>query len=291
MNRSLEVFTKLYKPYKITKNNNVYIFYTMDGNYAIKLNTKIDYKKLYDYLLIRNFSYIPLLIQDSREDVLICRYEEDFAIPSEQKALDLINLVTLLHAKTCYYKRITNDTYKEIYECIFNNLKYSENYYNELFLEYLNEEYNSPSHYLLLRNFSLINNAINFSLVKLDEWFNLIKDKEKQRVVLVHNNIRLEHMIKNNEEYLISWDSCKIDTPVLDLYKFYLNEWENVSFKEVLELYNNQFELLDEEKMLFYVLISIPFEVSMNGEEIFVCRNLKRLINFLNSSSKIIESF
>lgn len=290
MNKSLEFFTKLYKPYKITKNNNVYIFYTMEGNYVIKLNPKIDYIKLYEYLFMRNFSYVPLLIQDSRDDALVIKYEEDFPISGEQKSFDLINLITLLHTKTCYYKKITIDTYKEIYECISDNLKYVENYYNDLFLNYLEEEYNTPSHYLLLRNFSLINNAINYSFKKLDEWFNLIQDKEKQRVVLVHNNLRLEHMIKNKDEYLISWDNCKIDTPVLDLYKFYLNEWENVSFKELFETYNNQFELLEEEKILLFVLISIPYEVVMTDKEIEVCRNLKKLINYLNSSSKIVEN-
>ena len=112
MNKSLEFFTKLYKPYKITKNNNVYIFYTMEGNYVIKLNPKIDYIKLYEYLFMRNFSYVPLLIQDSRDDALVIKYEEDFPISGEQKSFDLINLITLLHTKTCYYKKITIDNYK-----------------------------------------------------------------------------------------------------------------------------------------------------------------------------------
>ena len=46
MNRNLEIFTKMYHPYKIERLNNVFVFKTMDGDFAVKVNPKIDYKKL-----------------------------------------------------------------------------------------------------------------------------------------------------------------------------------------------------------------------------------------------------
>ena len=66
MNRNLEIFTKIYKPYRIERKNNVYILETMDGNFAIKLNPKIDYKKLSLYNHETSVKYTPdLLIKDS----------------------------------------------------------------------------------------------------------------------------------------------------------------------------------------------------------------------------------
>ena len=56
---------------------------------------------------------------------------------------------------------------------------------------------------------------------RLDSWYLLVKDKSKQRVVLVHNNLKLEHMIKGTDEYLISWDQYTFDSPVLDLVNLY----------------------------------------------------------------------
>ena len=50
MNRSLDVFIKLYKPYEIRRINSVYVFKTMNGNYVCKCNPKIDYNKLYNYI-------------------------------------------------------------------------------------------------------------------------------------------------------------------------------------------------------------------------------------------------
>ncbi len=288
MNRSLEIFTKIYKPYRIERKGNAYILETMDGNFAVKLNPKIDYNRLYKYLESRSFNYIPSISKDSREDMVVFEYVEDIYLDKDQKILDLINLVSLLHNKTFYYKEVTNDKYKEIYNNIKDNILYIDDYYSSLFNEYILEEYNSPSHYLFLRNYSLIYNACRYCLDRLESWYLEIKDKNKQRVVLVHNNLKLEHMIKNSNEYLISWDNYTFDSPVLDLVNLYKNEWENVSFKEVIDTYNSSFELLEEEKLLFNILISIPYKINLDSSEYLRCREFRRLINYLGKSSMLV---
>lgn len=287
-NRNLDVFTKIYKPYKITKINSVYVFNTTSGDYVVKLNPKIDYRKLYSYLNSRSFDYVPELSVDSRDDMVVLEYQEDITLDNEQKALDLINLVSLLHNKTSYYKDVTNDKYKEIYDNVKNNILYVMNIYEECFDRFLEEEFTLPSHYLFLRNYTLIYNAIRYSLNKLDSWYSNIVDKSKQRVVLVHNNLKLEHFIKNTSDYLVSWDKYSFDTPVLDLYNFYLNEWENVSFDLLIDEYDKSFSLLDEEKDLFCILIGIPFLVDFNETEYENCREVRKLINYLDKSSRIV---
>ncbi len=288
MNRSLEVFNKLYKPYKITKKNHVYILNTMEGDYAVKLSPKIDYNKLYNYLYSRSFNYLPQISKDSRDDMLVLEYQEDLSIDNNQTAIDLINLVSLLHSKTSYFKNVPIDKYKEIYNNIKNNLTYVSNKYDEMFMEYLNKEYCMPHEYLFLRNYSLIYNAINYSNTKLDEWYTKIKDKNRERVALIHNNLQLDHLIKNKNDYLISWDSYTFDTPILDLYNLYKNEWNNMEFKEVIKTYNSNFALLEEEKLLLDILISIPYDVSLDNTEYNNCRNIRQLIDYLSNSSKIV---
>ena len=113
------------------------------------------------------------------------------------------------------------------------------------------------------------------------------KETKKQRVALIHNNLDLSHFLRNENSYLISWDNYVFDTPILDLYRLYLNEWENVSFKDVFNHYNSGFELLIEEKMLFNVLLCIPFKIDDNNEY-NRCRNIRRLINYLDRTSKIL---
>ena len=288
MNRNLEVFTKIYKPYKIERNNNVYILNTMDGNYVIKLNPKIDYNKLYRYLDSRNFNYVPRILPDSKDDMVVFEYIEDTMVDKNQKILDLINLVSLLHSKTFYYKEISNRKYENLYNDIKNNILFIDNYYDNLFMEYINYEINSPSEYLFLRNYTLIYNACKYSLDKLDTWYLKVQNTNKQRVVLVHNNLRLDHMIKNSDEYLISWDQYTYDSLVLDLINLYKNEGENVSFIGVIDTYNRNFELLDEEKLLFNILISIPYKVNLDSSEFDRCKEFRRLINYLGKASSIV---
>lgn len=289
MNRNLEIFTKMYHPYKIERLNNVFVFKTMDGDFAVKVNPKIDYKKLYKYLNSRNFDYLPDISPDTRDDMVVFKYEEDYEIDKNQKILDLINLVSLLHSKTVYFKEVTIDKYKEIYQLIKDNIIYIDSYYDELFMKCIHTENNSPSNYLFLRNYTLIYNACKYTLDKLEEWYLKINDKTKQRVVLVHNNLKLEHFIKNDNEYLISWDNYTFDSPVLDLFNLYKNEWENVSFKEVIDTYLSNFNLLEDEKILFYILISIPYKVDEVDSEYDRCREFRRLVNYLLKSSSLIE--
>ncbi|HAB66399.1 MAG TPA: hypothetical protein DCE23_03430, partial [Firmicutes bacterium] len=226
-----------YRPSKITKKKNIYILDTNEGKIVVKPNPKIDYNKLYKYLKSRSFSYIPNKIDNERDIFLILEYQEDLSIDNHQKAADLIHLVALLHSKTSYFKTVTTDSYKEIYDNIKNNIDYAKYTYESYYNKFITKKYYNPSSYLFLRNYSLIYNAINYCYNKLDTWYQSIKDKNKERIALIHNNLSLDHLIKNNEEYLISWDNYTFDTPVLDLYTLYKNEWQNIDFKEILNIY------------------------------------------------------
>lgn len=288
MSRTLEVLTKIYKPYRITKVNNCLIMKTMEGDYVVKEKIDVNYRELYNYLLSRSFSFFPKIVSDEREDVVVFEYVEDVCLDKEQKALDLIKLVALLHSKTTYFKEVTKDKYKEIYDNLRGNIGYIQDVYDKRFNQYILEEYNLPSHYLFLRNYSLILNACRYSLDKLDSWYDMVKENTKQRVCLVHNNLSLEHYLKNEDDYLISWDKYIIDTPVMDLYKFYRNEWDNTQFSILFETYDKEHGLLDDEKILLDIMISIPFLVEEEGNEYNNCRGYRKLINYLGKSSKVI---
>lgn len=289
MNKSnYDILLKLYKPYKIDKINSVYVFYTMEGKFVVKESNKINYKELYKYLYSRSFNYLPKLSIDSREDFVMFDYCEDLDIDSNQKILDMIEIVGLLHNKTSYYKDVTLDRYKKVYEDIKNNLLYAENYYDKCFNEYLEYNYNSPLQYLLLRNYSIIYGAFKYCYDTLEEWFKLVSSKNSERVCLIHNNLNLEHFIKNEESYLISWDNYDVDSLVIDLFKLYRNEWENVSFMEVIDTYNRINPMLDSELLLFNLLISLPYVIEFDDNEYDNCVKLRRLVNYLDKTSKLV---
>ena len=257
-----------------------------DGKVLKKCN--FDIYKLYNYLRSRNFDYLTEIL-DYKDDIVTFKYEEDYSIDINQKGMDLIKLVGLLHSKSTYYKMISKDKYKELYDLIRNYLLYLDNYYNELFDEFINIEYMSPSKYLFLNNYYIINSSIKYCLDNIDNWYSNVSDANKERVVLVHNNLRLDHYIKNDNEYLISFDNYIIDSPIIDLYKFYNNEWNKLNFKDIFNEYNEYCNLNNDEVILLNVMISMPSKIDFIGREIDICSKLRYLIEYLKNGVNVIK--
>lgn len=266
MNNSLEVLKSIYKPLKYTIKGKVTILQTSSGDYIVK-EKKSDIRSLYKYLENRGFYNFPKLIDDSRKEVNVYEMLEDNPTPKEQKMDDLIDTISLLHAKTSYHKEVSEDKYQSIYDDIESNILYLKELYNNYFDKYLPEEYLSPSEYLLMQNISKIFDDLDFCQDKLDTWYDLVKNNKKQRVSIIHNNLNASHIIRNNDNYLISWDYAKIDTPILDIVKLYHNEFFNYDFEPILNNYFKKFSLTKEEKELLFLLIAIPPEIKMTEED------------------------
>ncbi|MBQ8659689.1 MAG: hypothetical protein IJ475_02510 [Bacilli bacterium] len=279
----LNLIYDIYKPYRITKINNCILMDTMEGKFIIKSNSSLNYRELYKYLYSRNFVYLPKLIESDR-GAPIFEYQEDVVLDHNQKAFDMIKTVGLLHSKTCYYKEITSDKYVQIYEDFKNNVTYLEFYYNDLFDKFLIEEDIIPSHYLFLKNYSSFYGCIKCLKDLIEKWYLNVKDLNKMRVCVNHNNLCIDHFIKNESEYLISWEHYIIDTPVFDFYSFYKNEWENIPFEEVYNSYQNVFSLLEHEKMLLCIMLLFTDELDFSHNEYENTRLVRRNIEYLNKT-------
>ncbi len=68
----------------------------------------------------------------------------------------------------------------------------------------------------------------------------------------------LEHYLKGDRDYFISWEKSKIDSPVLDLVHFYQTDYFDVEFITLFQKYQEKFPLQEAEKKLFFILISLP---------------------------------
>lgn len=290
MNRSFEILKDVYKPYRYTIKGKVMILETTSGNFVVKTKEK-DLKEVYQYLKSRSFYEFPDIIDDSREGVHVFPYIEEIQSPKEQKAQDLVNSIASLHQKTTYYKTVSQDTYQEIYEAIESNIVYLKQYYEGLFDLCFTEIYMSPSHYFLMRNLSKILSSLEFSKKELDEWFSLVKEEKKQRVCFIHNNLALDHYLKSDKDYFISWDHSKIDSPVLDFVKFYQKEYFDFDFDGLFQMYQSKFPWNEQEKKLFFILISLPQKVSFTKSEIDNCHDLRKCLDYLYKTEELIRPY
>ena len=278
-------------PTKYEFYKNVTIVNTNDSKYVIKEKNREDKTPIFNYLNSRSFDYYPKILSDKDDDYEITEYIEQIDMPVTQKMSDMIDLVALLHSKTTHYEEMDEEDYKEIYEDINNNIAYLYSYYTDLITISENSIYMSPSQYMLSLNISKILGALNFCKDEIDKWYKLVKEKRKQRLVVLHNNLDLSHFIKNRSSYLISWNKSKIDIPIFDLYKLYRRHSLNYDFSEMFKRYEHSYPLLEEEKKLFFILISLPDKLEYSSSEYQTCNNISNIIESLARTENFISPY
>ena len=270
---------------KIEKIKKVTIIDTGTVKYVYK-DGKID-EKILEYLKSRNFDYMPQLIENG--EYQITKYIECLDIPNEQKIIDLIKLTALLHSKTTHYKEIDLDDYEGIYSDIDNNLNYSYTYYTDLITIIESKIYPSPSEQFLARNISKIYDVITENKKRLENWHTLIKNKTRQRNTIIHGNLHLDHFIRNENSYLISWNKAKIASPIFDLYKLYINHALDFDFKPILKVYESIYPLTEDEKKLLYILISMVEPIKRQENEYETCKYISHVIDRIYKTEKLIS--
>ena len=293
MNEAREVLKK----YKITplgyvKNKDSLIISSNNGKYVLK-KRKDNIKEFYNYLRLRNFYYMPEYYNlYDRDSYYIESFIEDYDIPKYDRAEELINIVSLLHNKTTTYEEVDIDDYKKIYEDTLKEIDDLVSYYNELNNYIDTEIYMSPSNYLLVRNISKIYASLDFCKNELDSWYEIIKNSKKERKVLIHNNLSLDHLLRNEGgSFLISWDNARYDIPIFDIYKLYQNIYDDVDFESLFELYNSKYPLHEDELKLLFILISIPKKIDFSDDEYDNCKKVDYLLNYIIKTEKIISPY
>lgn len=276
-------------PYRYEKNGNVIIIYTNEGKYIIK--EKIKNSNIYKYLESRSFNYYPKIINNLDDQYEISIFLDQIEMPNEQKILDLIDLVSLLHNKTTHYKEVDISDYKKIYEDINNNINYLYSYYNDMVTVIETNIFMSPSNYLIARNISKIYASLNFCKGELNKWYDQVKNETKQRVVIVHNNLEIDHFIRNKNSYLISWNKAKIDSPIFDLYKLYKKHSLDYDFNSILNRYEHNYKLKSSERLLLFILISLPDKIELNSSEFKMCKDISNLIDNIYKTEKFLSPY
>lgn len=272
---------------KITIKNNTRI---IDDKIVLKKKKNNDLNNVYKYLKSRSFDYFPepITIDNLYE---VYPFLEDIYEPSEQKATDIMHLLGLLHSKTTFYREIDIDKNKEIYENISDELEYLNNFYNDLITMIEKEVYMSPSGYLIARNINIIFSSIYYAKHNLEEWYKKIDNNKNERVVNIHNNISLDHYIKNEKPYLISWNKSRIDSPIYDLLSFYKNHYLDFDFDDLFHFYESVYPLKEDERLLLFTYMAIPYKIEIISDEYEMCIKINKMIEYLYKTSNLIMNY
>ena len=276
---------------RLTIKNKTKILDTNRGILVLKKkDNNINLTNTFNYLESRSFDNYPKRVfENNNYDVY--EYINGYNEPDEQKILDLINLLTILHYKTTFYKEVDIDYFKEIYESTINKIDYIYNYYTDIISLIETSIYMSPVEYLISMNIIKIYESLNYIKENINKWYELVKNKRRIRVVNIHNNLSLEHYIKGNKPYLISWEKSKIDNPIYDLYNLYLNHYLDFDFSELFLNYESKYPLLKEERILLFSLMTIPWKFEFDDTEYNLCKNARKLFDYLYKTEKLVTEY
>lgn len=272
------------KPISYIKKGNVLIIDTKEKKYVIK--EKIRNPDIYEYLDSRNFNYYPPVISD--DDYEISEYLNDKLIPEEQKLEELMKLTALLHSKTTYYQKTNIADNKEIYETLNNNILYLKSYYEDIITLIDSKEFMSPAEYLFARNYAKVLDSLSYCEQKVEEWYKKVENNTSERIVVLHNNLSLDHFVYNQDKSLLSWRKAKFGKPIFDLVTIYNRYGNKYDFKEKLSLYEDVYSLKEEEKDLLYIMISMPPKIEFKGSNYELCKEIYNKIELLYKKDKII---
>lgn len=289
MENNLKNIINKYKAKKITLKNSAKIIENENTRLVIKKDNP-NILDTYNYLLSRSFDYFPKIIYKDN-DYNVYEYVKDVNEPSEQRILDIITLTSILHSKTTFYKEVDIDNYKYLYETINKKLEYLFNYYNDIITLIEKNIYMSPSNYIIARNINKIFETINYCKYEVDSWYELIKDKRKIRVVNIHNNLSLDHYIKNDKPYLISWNKNKIDMPIYDLLTLYKKYYLDFDFYELFNYYESRYPLTNEERKMLFILMSIPEKLVLDSSEYKNSIKCRKFFDYIYKTEDLINEY
>ena len=261
----------------------------IDNKYVIKKKHP-NIKSTYTYLQGRDFKYLPDIIKED-DEYIYYKYIEDISYPKEQRMQDLMLLLSILHNKTAYYKEVDTEYYKHIYEDINNDITDKYKYYDLLISNINSEVYLSPASYLIARNVTLIYKSLDYAQKKIEAWLHEVDNKRDLRVVMIHNNLSLEHYIKNELPYLISLEHAKIDISVYDLVYLYRHYALEFDFIDLLPYYFSKAPFSKSEMLLFLSLIAIPDKIMALDSEYERVKSVRHLLDYLTKTSYILEKY
>ena len=272
---------------KIVKVDNLKIVYKNDEVYCIKKGNNDVIEKL-RYLKSKDFNnFIDTKYQDGYE---IRDYIKEVEITSEDKLNELVYIISLLHTKTTFYKNISLNEIKTFYEEETEEIYDIKKDYEALCDKYDANLFMPFSMNLLVRNISLFLISLDNSKYFLDEWYRIMKDKQRKRVVFNHNNLKLSNFIVGDYSYLINWNNSIIDSPVVDIYSLFKNNYKDIDIIDAFDIYTAKYQLLEEEKYLLYHKLCKIEALEVSNDEILNTRKVYDKVIFLKKVFELLKN-
>lgn len=250
-------------------NRIVPIYPTIDGRYAV-----LDNQELY---------YLMPCLPDENKGERSARKQQ------------LFRELARLHSISAREITINKEERTRHFEKMMNDLDQEEEFLLSLLETCERKVYMSPFELMYVTFYHGFNQALSFSKKKLEEWYEMTKEQEKVRVVVIHGKLSSEHFLFDDRGYgyFINFEKAAIGPPTHDLLPFLvkaLRGWpkQDEDLLERLYTYFKYFPFKEEEMLLFLSYIAHPGAAIKTAERFFKEGNNR---NELEAVQKLQKDF
>ena len=79
--------------------------------------------------------------------------------------------------------------------------------------------------------------------------------------------------------------------PIYDILHFYQKYALDFDFEELFNIYENKYKLQDDEKLLLFVLMSIPQKLEYKDSEIENIRDARKILDYIYKTEMLITPY
>lgn len=263
-------------PIKYTLVDNNKIITYPDKTIFIKMRSSYNIEEVYKYLddhAVNNYLK-PVEVTDKE---LIFPYFEKTSLTDDEISKRLVLNLTIWQNKTTTYQKLNLDEVKNFYESTKKEINYLFSYYRDIILQLETKVYYLPTEYLFLRNSSIINRQLRVAADLLEEWYETVKNKERERLVYCHGKCELAHFLPIDDGYFISLEQAHLGRVSDDIENLFRKNFSSIDLVTTYNLYQRKYPYTLDEKLFLFVKLAIPPKI-----DIYPC-NLetnKRLLDF-----------
>lgn len=200
----------------------------------------------------------------------------------DERHKNMFRELAVLHQKTANEEKLNQDALKVHYETLSKQWDDNKAIYEKYVEECEKRWYLSPFELQAVTYYFETARATDFARKKLDEWYEMMKEKEDTRQVIIHGRASIHHFLYDEQGtgFLTNFEQSRYSSPIDDLLLFYHRTFHTYPFADDdcvdwLYTYQQHFPFREEEMLLFTCYLAYPD---------FIYRNLKKHMNQGNRS-------
>lgn len=270
--------------------------------YAVQSLHGNGYRHVIPIYSTTNGSY---LLRDNQSEYYLMPWLETYQSNTDNSYKDLLRAAAKLHSLTETKGEVNQTFFQYFYEKSKTNIDRRRLDYERFIEKCERKQYMSPFELLYCTHFMQIIRMEDSTLRQLEDWFDIVKEKKQDRVVICHGNLAPKHLLydENGHSFLINFERTFAASPIYDLLYFFrklLNHYPqkaSAASNQYIQYIRNNPLTEDEKLLLFYYMtetskihkIIHQYETASSLSERNMVTKLQRAVWQMQAASNFIS--